>query len=102
MESLTGVVVERKEVRPDSGGAGKFRGGCGQFTTFGDRSGKSWSMSGMYDRLKFSAQGLLGGEAGAAGAFVLSDGRQANPKELLVHPSSTPVETALPGGGGSC
>jgi len=57
-------------------------------------------MSGMYDRLKFSAQGLLGGEAGAAGAFVLSDGRQANPKELLFHPSSTRVETALPGGGG--
>ncbi len=100
MESLTGLVVERKEVRPDSGGAGKFRGGCGQFTTFGDRSGKSWSMSGMYDRLKFSAQGLLGGEAGAAGAFVLSDGRQANPKELLFHPSSTHVDTALPGGGG--
>jgi N-methylhydantoinase B len=57
-------------------------------------------MSGMYDRLKFAAQGLLGGEAGAAGSFVLSDGRQANPKELLFHPSSTRVDTALPGGGG--
>src|SRR5260370_3377886 len=100
MESLTGLVVERKEVRPDSGGAGKFRGRCGQFTTFGDRSDQTWSMSGMYDRLKFAAQGLLGGEAGAAGSFVLSDGRQANPKELLFHPSSTHVDTALPGGGG--
>jgi len=100
MESLTGLVVERKEVRPDSGGAGKFRGGLGQFTTFADRSGQSWSMSGMYDRLKFSAQGLLGGGPGAAGSFVLSDDRQANPKELLFHPTSTRVETALPGGGG--
>ena len=57
-------------------------------------------MSGMYDRLKFSAQGLLGGAAGAAGSFVLSDGRQANPKELLFHPPTTRVDTALPGGGG--
>ncbi len=100
MESLTGLVVERKEVRPDSGGAGKFRGGCGQFTTFADRSGQVWSMSGMYDRLKFAAQGLLGGEAGATGQFTLSDGRSGNPKELLFHPSSTKVATALPGGGG--
>jgi N-methylhydantoinase B len=100
MESLTGLVVERKEVRPDSGGAGKFRGGCGQFTTFADRSGQVWSMSGMYDRLKFAAQGLLGGGAGAAGEFTLSDGRVGNPKELLFHPSSTRVATALPGGGG--
>jgi N-methylhydantoinase B len=100
MESLTGLVVERKEVRLDSGGAGQFRGGCGQFTSFADRSDKTWSMSGMYDRLKFPAQGLLGGEAGAPGSFVLSDGRQANPKELLFHPSTTQVDTALPGGGG--
>jgi N-methylhydantoinase B len=100
MESLSGLVVERKEVRPDSAGPGKFRGGCGQFTTFADRSGQTWSMSGMYDRLKFAAQGLLGGGPGAAGEFTLSDGRQANPKELLFHPASTRVDTALPGGGG--
>ncbi len=84
----------------DSGGPGKFRGGCGQFTTFADRSGQAWSMSGMYDRLKFAAQGLLGGQAGAPGAFHLSDGRQANPKELLFHEPFARVETALPGGGG--
>jgi N-methylhydantoinase B len=100
MESLSGLVVERKEVRPDSAGPGKFRGGCGQFTTFADRSGQTWSMSGMYDRIKFAAQGLLGGGPGAAGEFTLSDGRQANPKELLFHPASTRVDTALPGGGG--
>jgi N-methylhydantoinase B len=100
MESLTGLVVQRREVRPDSGGAGQFRGGCGQYTTFADRSGATWSMSGMYDRLKFAAQGLLGGQAGQAGSFDLSDGRQANPKELLFHPTSTYVDTALPGGGG--
>jgi N-methylhydantoinase B len=100
MESLTGLVMERREVRPDSAGPGKFRGGVGQFTTFADRSGQTWSMSGMYDRLKFPAQGLMGGKAGLAGSFELSDGRRANPKELLFHPSSTRVDTALPGGAG--
>jgi N-methylhydantoinase B len=100
LESLSGLVMERREVRPDSGGPGKFRGGCGQLTSFADRGGQTWSMSGMYDRLKFPAQGLLGGSAGAAGSFSLSDGRQANPKELLFHPATTRVDTALPGGGG--
>jgi N-methylhydantoinase B len=100
MESLTGLVMERREVKPDSGGPGKFRGGCGQFTTFADRSGETWQMSGMYDRLKFAAQGLLGGQAGEAGSYALSDGRVANPKELLFHPATTRVDTALPGGAG--
>ncbi len=100
MESLTGLVVERKEVRPDSAGPGKFRGGCGQFTTFVDRSGQTWSMSGMYDRLKFAPNGLLGGGPGKAGQFVLENGASANPKELLFHAPYARVETALPGGGG--
>jgi N-methylhydantoinase B len=100
LESLSGLVMQRREVRPDSGGPGTFRGGCGQFTTFADRSGQPWSMSGMYDRLRFPAQGLLGGHPGEPGTFALSDGRQANPKELLFHPSTTEVRTALPGGGG--
>src|SRR5579864_3562214 len=100
MESLTGLVVERREVRPDSAGAGKFRGGCGQYTSFVDRSGQTWAMSGMYDRLKFAANGLLGGRPGAAGSFVSGDGQRANPKELLFHPAFSRVDTALPGGGG--
>jgi N-methylhydantoinase B len=104
MESLTGLVVERREVRPDSAGPGKFRGGCGQYTTFVDRSGETWSMSGMYDRLKFAASGMMGGGSGLPGAYRLADGRsdsdRLNPKELLFHPAHARVETALPGGGG--
>ncbi|MDQ3810731.1 MAG: hydantoinase B/oxoprolinase family protein [Chloroflexota bacterium] len=100
LENLTGLVMERREVRPDSGGPGTFRGGCGQFTTFADRTGQTWSMSGMYDRLKFAAQGMLGGLPGQPGEFWSSDGRTANPKQLLFHPGYSRVQTALPGGGG--
>jgi N-methylhydantoinase B len=100
LESQTALVLEQRAVRPDSGGPGTFRGGCGQFTSFTSRSPEPWQMSGMYDRIRFPAQGLAGGRPGASGRFELSDGRSANPKELLLHQPTTRVDTALPGGGG--
>jgi N-methylhydantoinase B len=100
LESQTALVLEQRAVRPDSAGPGRFRGGCGQYTSFTSRSPEPWQMSGMYDRIKFAAQGLAGGGPGAPGRFQLSDGRQANPKELLLHQPTTRVDTALPGGGG--
>lgn len=100
MENLTDLVMRRREIRPDSGGPGRFRGGCGQFTTFGSRASTPWYMSGMYDRLQFAAKGLLGGQSGATGSFTVSDGRQPNPKELLELASDHVVDSALPGGGG--
>src|ERR1041384_8660852 len=69
MESLTSLVMERREVRPDSGGPGRFRGGCGQFTSFTTRGAQPWYMSGMYDRIQHAPGGLLGGSGVVAGAF---------------------------------
>jgi hypothetical protein len=43
---------------------------------------------------------VMGGGPGAPGSFELSDGRQANPKQLLQHEPTTRVDTALPGGAG--
>jgi N-methylhydantoinase B len=100
LESQTALVLEQRAVRTDSAGPGRFRGGCGQRTSFTSRSDEPWQMSGMYDRIHFAATGLAGGGAGLPGSFVLSDGRQANPKELLLHAPTTRVDTALPGGGG--
>jgi N-methylhydantoinase B len=100
MESLTSLVIGRREVRPDSGGPGRFRGGCGQFTSFSSRGTQPWYMSGMYDRIQHAPDGLLGGLSGSAGAFRLSDGRQPNPKELLDLEPGMTVHSALPGGGG--
>jgi N-methylhydantoinase B len=100
MENLTSLVMERREVRPDSGGPGRFRGGCGQFTSFSSRGSESWQMSGMYDRLQHPPGGLLGGGSGIAGSFQLSDGRHPNPKELLFLEARESAHSALPGGGG--
>src|SRR5262249_20855792 len=100
LENLTGLIVERREIRPDSGGPGKFRGGCGQRTSFRSRSNDAWFMSGMYDRLKFPAQGMAGGKPGAGGDFVVSGVGSLDPRELRQHAPTTVVDTALPGGGG--
>jgi N-methylhydantoinase B len=100
MENLTSLVMDRREVRPDSGGPGRFRGGCGQLTSFSSRGSDPWQMSGMYDRLKHAPGGLLGGGSGIAGSFELSDGRHPNPKELLFLDTAQSAHSALPGGGG--
>jgi N-methylhydantoinase B len=100
MENLTSLVMVRREVRPDSGGPGRFRGGCGQFTSFSSRGSEWWHMSGMYDRLQHPPGGLLGGGPGISGSFKLSDGRHPNPKELLYLEPRQSAHSALPGGGG--
>src|SRR4030095_4454552 len=74
IESLSPVVLKRRELRADSGGAGKWRGGLGQLTEFVRRGEGRWSVSSIADRNKYPAPGLLGGQAGAAGEVALGDG----------------------------
>src|SRR5919199_1755621 len=69
MENLTSLVMTRRELRPDSGGPGTFRGGVGQFTGFRTRGAKPWSMVGMFDRIKFPAEGAAAGGKGPTGDF---------------------------------
>lgn len=100
MENLTSLIMTRREIRPDSGGPGKFRGGCGQFTAICSRIDKPWSMVGMFDRTKFPAQGAAGGREGKTGEFWLSNGERPNPKQLITIPPDVTAHITLPGGGG--
>ncbi|MFN8521513.1 MAG: hydantoinase B/oxoprolinase family protein [Chloroflexota bacterium] len=100
MENLTSLVMTRREIKTDSGGPGQFRGGLGQTTSIRSSSGREWSMSGMYDRTKFSAAGLLGGKPGALGEFFLSTGERPNPKAQILMDATTESTAILPGGGG--
>ena len=100
MENLTSLMMTRREIRQDSGGPGRYRGGCGQVTSIRCHSDKPWSMSGMYDRTKFPAQGLLGGGPGLAGDFTLSTGQRPNPKQQILIEPTTEATMTLPGGGG--
>ncbi|TBL77645.1 hydantoinase B/oxoprolinase family protein [Paenibacillus thalictri] len=62
------VLVERYQLRTDSGGAGRFRGGLGiqrDFRILCD----GMSYTGLGDRHKFAPWGLEGGQSGSTGSF---------------------------------
>ncbi len=100
IESLSPVVMKRRELRPNSGGAGKWRGGLGQLTEFVRRGEGRWSVSSIADRTKYPAPGLLGGQAGAAGEVALGDGTRLHAKSLVDLGAGDTVHVNLPGGGG--
>jgi len=100
IESLSPLVMRRRELRIDSGGAGNQRGGLGQLTEFTRRGEGRWSVSPILDRTKYPAPGLLGGKSGAAGEFLLDDGARPNPKAQVDLNGGRAVHLNLPGGGG--
>ena len=100
IESLSPVVMKRRALRPDSGGAGKWRGGLGQLTEFTRRGAGRWSVSSIADRTAYPAPGLLGGQPGATGEVMLGDGTRLNAKALKDLSSGEIVHVNLPGGGG--
>jgi N-methylhydantoinase B len=100
IESLSPVVLKRRQLRPDSGGAGTWRGGLGQLTEFTRRGEGKWSVSSIADRTEYAAPGLLGGQAGATGAVSLENGARLHAKALMDLKASDVVHVDLPGGGG--
>ena len=51
------VVVWRKELRPDSGGDGQYRGGLGQVIEIEALPGHEFDFSAMFDRMNHRRQG---------------------------------------------
>ncbi|MBA2447318.1 MAG: hydantoinase B/oxoprolinase family protein [Chloroflexi bacterium] len=100
IENLTSLMMTRREIRPDSGGPGRYRGGLGQITSMRSVVDDHWTMSGMYDRTKYAAEGVLGGQPGGKGDFFLSTGERPNPKTQILLDPTTEATAVLPGGGG--
>ena len=99
VETQAPLIQAHRKLRTDSGGAGKFRGGLGQDISIAQLGTEKWSVSGMVDRTKYPAEGLLGGKAGGAGEFKL-DGEPAVSKTILWMEPESVVEMNPPGGGG--
>jgi N-methylhydantoinase B len=93
-------VQYRRTLRTDSGGAGTYRGGLGQWTEVGQRGAASWAVSAMADRIHFPATGLAHGGQGATGEFLLNGEAGSQPKAVRTLASNTHVQLNLPGGGG--
>ncbi len=100
IESISPVVMHKREIRPDSEGPGRHRGGFGQEMEIGVRSHAPWVLSAMYDRTRCPAQGIQGGSPGGAGAVSTADGRELHPKRQQRVGTGERVVLSLPGGGG--
>ncbi len=99
-ESVAPVLVTRRELRPDSGGAGWFRGGLGQRLELTPANDQAFLLFLAVERIRNPAQGRMGGQTGACGRIRVDDGTDLPGKgELRIEPGQTLIfET--PGGGG--
>ncbi len=94
------VIVWRKELRADSGGAGRHRGGLGQHLAIGAVEGHEFHLSAMLDRVHHPARGRRGGATGAPTVIVRDDGEPMRGKGRQFVPHGRRVTMAFPGGAG--
>jgi N-methylhydantoinase B len=99
-ENAGPVMIWRKELRPDSGGAGKYRGGLGQFMEVGAVEGHEFDFQAMFDRVDHPAHGRQGGADGAATTIARNDGEKMRGKGKQFVPHGRRVLLAFPGGAG--
>jgi len=91
--------VHKKELRPGSGGAGRFRGGLGQEIEFEVASDSAVGIIFMAERCRFPAPGMHGGQAGARGE-VRIDGAEVDYRKNVLLKKGQRISLSTPGGGG--
>jgi N-methylhydantoinase B len=94
------VIIWRKELRPDSGGAGKTSGGLGQYMEVGAQDGHEFDIQAMFDRGQHPARGRRGGNDGAPTTIARDDGDPMHVKGKQFVPHGHRVIMAFPGGAG--
>ena len=99
-EQVGPVIIWRKELRCDSGGAGRYRGGLGQYMDVAPRDGHECDISAMFDRLEHPARGRRGGLEGAPTTILRSDGEVMRGKGKQFVPHGTIVHMGFAGGAG--
>jgi len=104
METSFPVRIERYEINPDSGGAGRYRGGCGAVRVWRLLEDADATGALCMERMTSPPFGLLGGKAGAAAAVKLTtpDGaaRDLPGKGAFNAPAGSLIEMITPGSGG--
>jgi N-methylhydantoinase B len=100
IETGVPLVVWRREYRPDSAGAGQFRGGFGQVVEIGAVDDGPFIVNAMFDRVDHPARGRDGGADGAPGVVRLASGRKLRAKGQQIVPPGDRLRLETPGGGG--
>ena len=99
IERNSALFVHRKQLRPGSGGEGRFRGGLGQEVHFEIRSETPVGMIFMAERCRFPAPGVGGGGNGAKGEVRIDDQIVDHRRNVVLKNGQT-VTLRTPGGGG--
>ena len=99
-ESVAPLVFWRKELRPDSGGAGKQRGGLGQVLEIESAIDADFELLAAFDRIDHPARGRSGGANGDSGGAFLKSGHKLNGKGTQIVPAGERLVIHTPGGAG--
>lgn len=104
VEAEMPVLIERYGLRPDSAGAGQYRGGSGIELSVRIQSPDTIMTARNMERMQFQPWGRLGGGAGQVGAAIQNAGAPEEVSlgridELLLHPGDN-VTFLSQGGGG--
>ena len=99
-EHIAPVRVRRRELVPDSGGAGRQRGGLGQIIELESSEGQPIALFTSVERTKHPARGRDGGADGRLGRISLRSGPRLTGKGEHTIPAGDRLVFETPGGGG--
>ena len=99
-ENVAPIIIWRKELKPDSGGAGRTRGGTGQIMEIGTKGDLEFSVNASFDRIAHAPKGRDGGQEGARGVVKQKSGTTLRTKGYQVIPDGERLILELPGGAG--
>jgi N-methylhydantoinase B len=99
-ENFAPVVFWQKELRPDSGGAGRTRGGFGQIMEISAANEAEFAVNAIFDRVGHPPKGRFGGAEGAGGVVQRTSGQALRTKGFQIIPKGDRLLLKLPGGGG--
>jgi N-methylhydantoinase B len=99
-ETQTPLIFWKKELRPDSGGNGRTRGGHGQIIEIESGVDASFEILAAFDRIDHPPRGRDGGGNGAAGYVGLKSGKKLKGKGFQEIPAGDRLIVLTPGGAG--
>jgi N-methylhydantoinase B len=99
-ETQTPLIFWKKELRPDSGGDGRTRGGHGQIIEIESGVDASFEILAAFDRIDHPPRGRDGGKDGAAGYVGLKSGKKLKGKGFQTIPAGDRLVVLTPGGAG--
>jgi N-methylhydantoinase B len=99
-ENVAPIIIWRKELKPDSGGAGHTRGGMGQIMEIATKGDLEFSVNASFDRIANAPKGRDGGHDGARGVVKQKSGVTLRTKGYQVIPVGERLILELPGGAG--